>query len=220
MKTSNPILITGVPRSGATFIARLLAMSGAQVGEVNRMFESVKLTEQNKNLLHTVKRPLEVKESIESATFNYFAANITNIVQTEQIHGLKWLFKSNTLTLAWRYWNKLYPDAQWVIVRRKPPYIINSCTKTAYMDMMKSAKIRDHIGVKTEQDGWKWLIKQYEHQWREMYRAGLNIVEVYPDRMANEDFTQVKILVRQCNFTWNTEIEKVAKTWFKKKGDK
>ena len=214
MKTNKPILITGVPRSGATFIAKIMAICGAEVGGVNVMFEHESLTLQNKLLLNSLKIPLTTDLNTKSHTFNVFSTNIKDIVQNSFIHSLKWLYKSSTLSLTWKYWNKIYPDAQWVIVRRKPSSIINSCTKTAYMDMMKNKKTLKKIGVDTEEQGWKWLIHQYEKQWLEMYKAGLNIMEVYPDRMENQDYHKIGTLLNWVNLEWKDEVEEMMSPYF------
>ena len=214
MKSNNPILITGVPRSGATFIAKIMAIAGAEVGNVNVMFEHEKLTLQNKLLINSLKDPLEIDLDTKSRTFKVFSTNIKGIVQSAFIDSLKWAYKSSTLSLSWKFWNVIYPNAQWVIVRRKPSSIINSCTKTAYMDMMKNKKTLKKIGVETEEEGWLWLIHQYEKQWIEMCKAGLNIMEVYPDRMENNDYRKIGALLQWVNLVWRDEIQETMSPFF------
>ena len=214
MKSNNPILITGVPRSGATFIAKIMAICGAEVGKVNVMFEHESMTIQNKLVLHKLQTLLAANLNTKSDTFTEFSTNISSIVQNSFIDSLKWAYKSNTLSLTWRYWNKLYPNAQWVIVRRKPSSIINSCTKTAYQDMMKNKKTLKRIGVNTEEQGWLWLIHQYEKQWVEMYKEGLNIMEVYPDRMENQDYHKISALLNWVNLEWRDEVQETMSPYF------
>lgn len=215
MKKNNPILITSPERSGSEFIAHILEICGAETGLLGKMYENLALSSIT-NLISNVRFDSDTK--LEG--FDMFADLVTTSLKKQQINGLKWLFKNARLSHTWKYWHKLYPNAQWVIVRRKPSYIINSCMKTTYMNIMKNPITLKLIGVKTEQEGWLWLIHQYEKQWIKMYKTGLNIIEVYPDRMGNNDYSQIQALVEKVGLEWNIKVEKMMCQYFTEKWDK
>lgn len=224
MKNSDlhtPILVTGVPRSGSTFIARILKMAGGMTGKTDRMYENTYLTEINTRILLKTKKSLILPETAKLPIISNFKGNILNGVRKSQESYLKWLYKSHTLTQLWPIWAKAFPEAQWIIVRRKPNDIINSCMKTGYMTLMSNPENLKLIGVKTEEEGWKWLIHQYENRWKEMIKAGLNVKEVWPDRMENEDFSQIKELIKWVGLEWNEKIrETMIPIFTKTKGNK
>lgn len=215
---NRPILVTGVPRSGATFIARILEMCGANKGICTGMYENVHLTE----LCEVLANPnlIPSKLQIRSALLRGFEIMAKGSVQNQ---GLKepWFFKSSSLTLTWEYWTKTYPNAQWVLVRRKTPYIINSCEKTAWMDLMKKEHIRKQIGVETEREGWLWLVHYYESQWLRMAESGIEFIEIYPDRMENLDFVQIQNMIIQLGLEWTNDVISTMYPYFvgKKKGE-
>ena len=215
MKSNNPILITAPDRSGSEFIAHILEVCGAETGVLGKMYENMPLSSII-NLIYTVQNDSDTK--LEG--FDMFADLVTNSLKKQQINGLKWLFKNSRLSYTWKHWNKLYPDAQWVIVRRKSSYIVNSCIKTAYQNTMNE-KMMQTIGVDTEEEGWLWVIHQYENQWIEMYKAGLNIIEVYPDRMGNDDYSQIQALVEKVGLEWKEEtIKSMMQPYYTSKWDK
>lgn len=214
MKTFSPILITGVPRSGATFIARILGMCGVNMGKCNIMYENAILKAVNAVTLSDLEFPNINLEVVDSLGYKYFKKHVEEILFQQNIFQNKFVFKDSNLTLSWRYWHKLYPDAQWIIVRRKTPHIINSCMETAYMDLMKNKQNLNAIGVKNEKEGWLWLVHQYENQWREMLKEGITIQEVYPDRMENKDYSKIAELVDNLGLTWTDKILTTMSRYF------
>lgn len=46
-----------------------------------------------------------------------------------------WVVRSRAVALMWREWNRAWPDAKWIFVRRTPEDIAMSCLRTGYMTM-------------------------------------------------------------------------------------
>ena len=201
-----PILITGVPRSGSSFIARILKISGGFSGDINKMFENKELNEINSEILVEAEKPVLLPESMKLKTFTDFEGIISTELRKQHIGYLKWFYKNSDLTLLWKIWHKAYPKAKWIMVKRKPTYIIKSCIQTGFMREMKNPKNLKKIGVKTETEGWQWLIREYEKRWVEMYEAGLDIKEVWPDRMETGDFSQINEMLDWVGLNWKPKI--------------
>lgn len=215
MKTNNPILITGVPRSGATFIARILTICGVHKGVCDKMYENTMIRALNTVQLSDLVFPNITLPKVNEDDFGMFNNFLNEILyQQRLIVSKQWFFKDSQLTLNWRYWHKKYPNAQWVIVRRKTPHIINSCIKTQYMDLMKDPNNLESINVSEEKYGWLWLVHQYEKEWAEMLKEGIKFQEVYPDRLENNDYSKIKELVETLGLTWTDEIETTLMPYF------
>jgi hypothetical protein len=220
MKSNNlhrPIFITGVERSGASFISKILNLSGAYIGKRNKMFESIELNKVISIILNNTKKPLILPETAKLQTFSNFEQTILSKVRKCEKTHLKWLCKNTNLSLLWPLFHEAFPEAQWIIVRRKTPYLINSCIKTGYMRLMKEEKTLHDLGLSKEEDGWKWLIHQYEHRWEDMMKAGLDVKEIWPDRFEKGDFSKIKEIVEWAGLEWKEEkVKQAIQPMFKK----
>lgn len=218
MKNNRPILVTGVPRSGATFIIRILEMCGANIGLCSSMYENILIDDVIDNiLLSGVNLPRIAQENVDESLYPLFNDITRKILLKQKLNSGNAVLKNSGFSLSWRYWNKMYPNAQWVIVRRKSPYIVNSCVKTSYMGLMKSKSNLHMIKAADEREGWMWYIHRFEEQWLSMAKAGLDLKEVYPDRMENSDYHRIQQLVVNLGLEWNEGVEKVMSIYFKEK---
>jgi hypothetical protein len=182
-----PILITGIPRSGTTMIAATINMCGAFAGELSKrgMYCNDHVREE------LVKIYLEMK----NVGLDYIPINWKISVDTIMImEGYKkgsWMYKDSNLSKMWKVWNYAYPDAKWIIVRRRTGDIISSCMKTAYM---------------TEYDtpeGWLKMVHEYEKCFVDMITEGLNCKVIWPERMVNGDYQQLYELCDWLGLQWN-----------------
>lgn len=207
---SQPILITGVERSGSTFIARILDLCGVFKGATTSMYENIELkhlcdtylAEETKNGLFMpdtkkLRIPVDWKEKVQ-----------TVLEGCECYKGGNWMFKYSPLTQMWSVWNYAYPDAKWIIVRRRTGDIIQSCVKTSYMYLFKDAKNLEAINGTCEDDGWKWWVHEYEKRFVEMIEAGLNCKIIWPERMVVGNYQQVYETVEWLGLKWNDKIMK------------
>ncbi len=142
-----PILVTGLPRSGTSLVAGLLAESGAWVGRTvpggppnpRGFFEHVALREGvNKGILRALGAdPLGVRRlpaPDELLPVDNLRQTVHRILREEGYDGTRpWLFKDAKLTLLWPLWAQAFPQARWVIVERPVDDVIRSCQRTHFM---------------------------------------------------------------------------------------
>ncbi len=142
-----PILVTGLPRSGTSLIAGLLAESGAWVGKTvpggppnpRGFFEHIALREGVvKSILRVLEcDPLGVRRLPELDTLppvDNLRETVHQLLRREGYDGRRpWLFKDAKLTLLWPQWAAAFPQARWVIVRRDIEAVIDSCLRTHFM---------------------------------------------------------------------------------------
>jgi hypothetical protein len=94
-----------------------------------------------------------------------------------------WFYKGAKMTLMWPIWNYAFPNAKWVVVRRKSTDIVDSCMKTSFMRAFH------------EEEGWYSWIREHEKRFAQMYEAGLNLHVVWPERIVHGDYTQMYQLI-------------------------
>ena len=214
MIEQDPILVTGAARSGSGIAAGSFVKCGAFGG---RMTNKRGLYENDKV------RDLLVKPYLQDAGVDplgqYPLLNTTNmliprhwrsqvqgIMEEEGYEGGSWMYKDSRIGLMWPVWHYAFPNAKWVLVRRRTGDIIESCTKTAYMSMFKDASIRQIVGVENEEAGWLWWIHEYEKRWVEMMNEGVNIRVFWPERMVYGDYSQLFEILDWLGLHWSSEI--------------
>jgi hypothetical protein len=210
----NPILITGAERSGSTLIARILDMCGVFSGNCNKMYES--------KSIHAFHKPF--KEKTPHLMIPTNAINVPVIWQEmvlrqlkrEEWKGQPWMVKGGVLAQFWSVWYYAFPDAKWLIVRRRTGDVIQSCVKTGYMKMFKSKGNLDLIGVEKEEEGWLWWVRNYEKKFVEMIEQGLNCRVIWPERMADGDFQQMEETIEWLGLKWNDKIPEVIEPLLEK----
>lgn len=199
-----PIFITGAERSGSSLISRILTISGGCfTGNMSTMYENYLLKQLNQSFLldSTIS-----SFSIESPPGKWKEMVEALLHKQGYKENIKWMFKESSLTRLWKIWNHYYPDAKWIIVRRKPTEIINSCVKTNWMRLMKNPETLKLIGVTSEEEGWQWWIRRYEEQWVKMIEAGINCKVIWPDRMVEGDYSQIKEMLDWLGLNWTDKI--------------
>jgi hypothetical protein len=183
----DPILITGIPRSGATMIAATINICGAFGGEMSKrgMYSNDRIREDLVKLyLNTSKVglgyiPINWKEEVES------------IIMQEGYKGGAWMYKDSNIPMMWKVWNYAYPHAKYIIVRRRTGDIVQSCMKTKYMT--------EHC----TEEGWLSLVHEYEAKFVEMIQEGLNCKIIWPERMIHGDYQQLYELCEWLGLEWN-----------------
>lgn len=204
MKKYQPILITGIERSGNSIVARIIESAGAGSGKMTPMMENLGI----KMLMNGVCR------SIGSDTEGQFPLISTRTgspdwgaqVEKHVTVDTPWFYKSSRVCQHWRLWHTAYSEAKWVIVRRKPSDIVNSCLKTGYMRAFNSPEILARIGANTPEEGWKWWIRWHEQQFLDMVAAGIDYMEVWPERMVDGDYSQISSMIDWLGLRWHEGI--------------
>lgn len=205
----DPILITGCARSGTSMTAGILDISGAWGGtmsgatESNKkgMFENAEIRNcMVKPLLMQVgadpmgQNPLPKEESFRDISGESWSNSILRIIKGQGYDEESlWFYKGAKMCLMWTLWNKAFPNAKWIIVRRRGTDIINSCLKTGFM--------RAYSGV----EGWRSWVGIHVERFQQMKNSGLDIREVYPQEMVDGNFEEIKSVVDWLGLEWKDE---------------
>lgn len=206
--TTSPIFITGIERSGSSIIARIFKECGAFTGETTEMFENkkIKLMLDKYYVSQNISPKGQYPLPVQNLNLNFtWEPQIQDILKSENYNQGIWMYKSFKLCQTWKMWHFLYPNAKWIIVRRRTGDIISSCLKTRYMDAYYDEKVRNEIGVKTASEGWLWWIRQHEKLFHEMSNT-VDYRVVWPERMAYGDFNQIEEVIKWTGLNWNTNI--------------
>ena len=216
-----PILITGCARSGTSMVAGIINMCGAFGGDMSGpnannakgMFENAHIRNQVvKPYLRKINAdpmgqfPLPDVEDISIP--NNWEQRVTNIMREEGYVGGEWMYKGAKMCLHWPVWHYAFPNAKWVIVRRRTGDIIQSCLKTSFMRAFSNPHFRQAVGAKNEVEGWLWWVHQHEARFIEMIQKGLNCKIVWPDRMVDGDYSQMNEMLEWLGLNWNSDIPK------------
>jgi hypothetical protein len=206
MIENSPILISGIPRSGASRIAGVINMCGAFGGVMHAPYQTVergmyenisirKIEEDWLKALHmdpTGCNPIPpTKSPLIPIDWN---TRVENAILQENYQSGEWMYKSNRISLLWPIWHYAFPNAKWIIVRRKTSDIIKSCKETAFMQGY------------TSDEGWKEMVHIYEERFSEMINAGVNCKVIWPQRMEDGNYQQLYEMLDWLNLPWKNEV--------------
>lgn len=217
---NSPILITGAARSGTSLVAGAIHKSGAWGGQMsgpthnNRkgMFENHQIRNQIvKPYLRTIgmdhlgQYPLP---DIDRLSIPHDWKD--QVLEVMQQQGLKehqpWMYKGAKMCLMWPIWEYAFPNAKWIIVRRRTEDIVRSCLHTGFMKRFRRRQFQEEVGAANEAEAWEWWVHQHIERFRQMINHGLNVKVVRPERMVVGDYTQIYDAVEWCGLEWNSQI--------------
>ena len=205
MKKS-PILITGCARSGTSLVAGAINICGAYGGTLtgstkyNRkgQFENehirdriVKPYLRSQNLDPKGQFPLAETENLFIPT--NWSTQIENTFSRQGYQQGPWYYKGAKACQMWPVWNHAYPDAKWVIVRRRSSDIADSCLNTSFMNYYKT------------HEGWIKWVNAHEEKFVEMIQAGLNVKVIWPERGIKGNYEQLYEVIEWLGLTWKAE---------------
>jgi len=192
-----PILITGCPRSGTSLVAGVLRLCGVFSGKVDKMNENIRIREK-------IIKPFMVTQywDKEGAVLpDIGRVNNIELIGRPRIRGVlnvegyngtgQWMYKDCRIAVLYPVWQKMFPGAVFVVVRRRVDDIVASCYKTGWMQ-----------SYETEQ-GWRNMAAGYIDRFEQMEKSGLKVVNIQPDLMIDGNYEQIKNLVINhtgCNF--------------------
>lgn len=209
---NNPILITGIQRSGSTIITKVMASAGAWTGDCTNMLENIglkkKLDSYYQNKLFVDKKGQYPMPNVDALYSPFDWKEMINTILVKQGFDLStpWLLKDSRIGQTWPIWKKAYPDAKWLIVRRRSGDIIHSCMNTGYMCEYHKSSVLLKIGVASEYDGWKWWIQQQEENFIKLILSKADCQIIWPDRMQDGDFSQMAEVIEWAGLKWNDSI--------------
>jgi hypothetical protein len=197
-----PILVTGIPRSGTTMIAKVIHECGAFVGDAERnnkwMFE-------NPHISGIIVKPymermgtdpggqFPLPKTKELSIPMDWGKRIESLIEHDGYVKGPWMYKDTKMGLIWPIWNNAFPNAKWIIVRRRTGDVIQSCLKTGYMTAYEDEK------------GWLEWVHEYEIRFVQMIEAGLNCKIIWPERMINGNLQQLYEVIEWLGLTWKKE---------------
>ena len=214
-----PILITGCARSGTSLVAGIINQRGAFGGKMSGSTPSnAKGMFENSQIRNGLVKPYLT--SIDADKMGqYPLPNVENmpiptdwekrvlaVMEEEGYEGGPWMYKGAKMCLHWPVWHYAFPNAKWIIVRRKTSDIINSCIRTGFMSAFVSKHKQLAVGANNEWEGWLWWVHQHEERFVEMIQAGLNCKVIWPERMVNGDYSQIKEMLEWLGLEWGPEI--------------
>ena len=202
-----PIFILGLPRSGTSMIAGALKISGAWTGTTvpgggtanpKGFFEHIVLRE------HIIKRvlsetgcdPLGVIK-LPPPNLRFETPNLGKVIsEIIRLDGYRfdrpWLYKDVKLTLLWPLFFRAFPSATWVIVRREPRDIINSCLRTSFM--------KQHS---TDIKYWENFINEYLLRISLLKESGARFLEVQSEDVIAGKLDNMQNMISQLGLVFN-----------------
>lgn len=204
---NDPVLITGAARSGTSMSTGIIHYCGAFGGEMTGPTPHNKKGQFENNYVrdHITKPylrmigvdPLCQRPLPDVRKLLPYPGLFTD-VKTAMIHqGYKegsWFYKGAKMCLLWPLWHKAFPNAKWIIVRRDPVEIAESCMRTSFMRAYKTV------------DGWLGWVAEHEKRFKEMKEAGLNITEVWSRDLIKGDLDVMKGFVdATVGLTWRED---------------
>lgn len=218
MKFKQLILITGVERSGSTLISRVLQLCEANVGQTNKMRENVSLRSLSSNTIKRLQADCFMPTYQSLTTVESWKEKVENCLKSQNLpESMPFVYKDSQIAQLWRLWYTAYPDAKWIIVRRRTGDILNSLHETAYMNRFKNENNIKLVNAESEQEAWLWWVHQYEERFRDIVASNLDHRIVWPERMRDGDFEQMKEVINWCDLNWNSEVEYLMTNLLNKK---
>jgi len=194
----NPILITGASRSGTSMITAALNACGAFGGEMSKrgMYSNDRIREEIvKEYFQWLKVDPNGQYPLPQTKDLFipmdWKSKIMSILREQGYSEGSWIYKDARSCLIWPIWNHSFPNAKWIIVRRRTGDIVKSCMHTGYM-----------VGHSTEK-GWIDWVREHEKKFVEMVTEGLNCKIIWPERMIHGDYYQLYELCEWLGLTWN-----------------
>ena len=217
--TESPIIVTGCPRSGTSIVSGMLSLCGAFVGTAPQPTKNeTRGMGENKVIYENVVKPfLQLMQVDPAGQWPLvdpdklmipidWASMVEHALQKDGYKGGKWLYKSSSAALLWKVWSYAYPNAKWVLVRRRTGDITSSCLQTSYMKAFKNPAYCAEIGADTEKDAWTCWVRKYEEAFVGMLTAGVNCKVVWPERFVQNDYQQLYEVIEWVGLKWESSV--------------
>ena len=215
----DPILITGISRSGTSMIGGIINLCGAFGGIMAPPFKDVqKGMFENITIHNTIVKPY--LRSIKVDPMGQYPLpdvnklhipidwrkRVEDVIKKEGYTGGEWMYKGSKICLLHPVWHYAFPNAKWIIVRRNDDDIVNSCLHTGFMCAFDSPENVAAVGAKDARDAWYWWVRQHNRRFVEMIESGVNCKQVHPERMLKGDYSQINEMLEWLGLKWNSEI--------------
>jgi hypothetical protein len=189
-RMTDPILITGAARSGTSMVTGVLHAWGLKLGG-----PLVKATSQNPKgfFEHRAIRQRFLKPLLRSHGFDPrgqrvlpprdFRVGPAHVVRLRkrflQMLGPGKGYKDAKIILIWRVFEAMFPNARWILVRRDPKSIVDSCIRCPFMK------------GRAYKAGWVEWVQEHEFRFADLKASGANVFEIWPDPTDSESFREL-----------------------------
>jgi hypothetical protein len=203
---SRPVFIVGLPRSGTSLVAGLMHEFGGWVGKtVSGTGENPKGFFENDELrakvlwptLRTVDGdtagvmklpPVDVDRVLKYPVDGRkmpLRPRIQQIIESQGYNSKqRWIYKAPKITLLWRMFDRAFPNADWIIVRRKRDGFVKSCIKTSFMGQHSK-----------DPRFWNALADEYDVRLDQLAASVKNVYEIQTEDILNGDTADLKSMV-------------------------
>lgn len=158
-----PIIITGIPRSGLRLVAMLLnskdLWGGSDLNPGTYRSSLSKVLRDNRK--------------------DDFSIDVERLLVEQGWRGQDWFLNDWDFLHDWEFWDNQFPSAEWLIVRRDDESIIRSCMKTGWMNQHQSRA------------GWCSWLADWKSRIDAIKKSNARIHEVWPTKFVNEDYTEI-----------------------------
>lgn len=220
MITPQPILVTGIERSGSSLIAGVLNICGAFGGVMDRYCENLRIMD---NVMIPYLLDIKADGSGQYPLPNVnrmpipvdWAQRVFDCIKEDGYKGGPWMYKGFRICQTWPVWHYAFPNAKWVVVRRRTGDIIHSCSKTEWMKAFRSPFVQKSVGVTNERDGWLHWVHWHEARFVEMITEGLNVKVIWPEKTVYGDYSEMMETIEWLGLRWTSEALSYAdpKLW-------
>ena len=213
---NQPILITGIPRSGGSVIGGVINICGAFGGKMTVGNTDCRGAYENIRIGNTLVKPYLLHQGADgdgqyplpenTKIPPYWKQEVEQVMISEGYKKDNWMYKDSRIALMWRVWHNAFPDAKWIIVRRRTGDVVQSCMKTAFMKAFKDIENLASINRVDEESGWLWWVHEHEKRFAEMIVEGVNYRIIWPERMVDGDYRQLYEMLDWLDLKWKVEI--------------
>jgi len=202
----DPILITGAARSGTSIVAGTIQYCGAFGGKTTGptpfnkkgQFENSEIREKIiKSYLRQIgadplgQKPLPQSDNLPMD--KSIRKKMLSVMKNQGYTDGLWYFKDTKMCLVWPVFAAAFPEAQWIIVRRRKEEIVLGCLRTRFMHKRKSAA------------SWAKWVDVHSRRFEEM-KEHLQCLEVWPEKMFQGNFGEMKKAINWLGLEWNRDV--------------
>ena len=105
-----------------------------------------------------------------------------------------WAFKEPKLCLLWPRFAEEFPQAHWIIVRRKTEHIVASCLNTAFMNRQNN-----------DTRFWFHWAEQYLQRIEALKQSTAQWSEIWSQPIIDGDLSALKIITTACGLNWRPQ---------------
>ena len=203
---NRPILITGCPSSGQSFLAGILYEFGIVGGTLNENFEN----EEVKNLSTTFLQERNIDKdfitgfpvSTKLMLDKKFKRKVSSTL-VKQGHDLskKWFHFDSRLCIIWPLWKMGFPKSTWIVVNRRD--------KNLYEEIKTKFSF-------TKEEEINSFINNYKNQIIETKKNCPQVQEFNFDEFLEGDIKRFKEIIYIAGITWTENLEELVQNYIRR----